>query len=71
MQKLEIFQSLWAMELRQPGRGERPMNENFSSIERSVLPGRRNSMAQSDWKISSFCMSRCSVLNYVLISCSE
>ncbi len=32
MQKLEIFQSLWAMELRQPGRGERPMDENFSMV---------------------------------------
>jgi len=29
MQKLEIYQSLWAMELRQPGRPERPMEENF------------------------------------------
>jgi hypothetical protein len=28
-QKLEIFQSLWAMELRQPGVPERPMEENF------------------------------------------
>jgi len=32
MQKLEIFQSLWAMELRQPGREERPMDENFSMV---------------------------------------
>jgi hypothetical protein len=29
MQKLEIFQSLWAMELRQPGIPERPMEDNF------------------------------------------
>ena len=29
MQTLEVFQSLWAMELRQPGRAERPMEENF------------------------------------------
>jgi hypothetical protein len=29
-QKLEIFQSLWAMELRQPGMPERPVEENFS-----------------------------------------
>jgi hypothetical protein len=29
MQRLAIFQSLWAMELRQPGRPERPMEENF------------------------------------------
>jgi len=30
VQKLEIFQSLWAMELRQPGKPERPMEENFA-----------------------------------------
>ena len=29
MQSLEIFQSLWAMELRVPGQAERPMEENF------------------------------------------
>jgi len=29
MQTLEVFQSLWAMELRQPGIPERPMEENF------------------------------------------
>jgi hypothetical protein len=29
MQKLEIFQSLWAMELRRQGHPERPMEENF------------------------------------------
>lgn len=29
MQKLEIFQSLWAMESRRPGIPERPMEENF------------------------------------------
>jgi hypothetical protein len=29
MQKLEIFQSLWAMEQRIPGKPERPMEENF------------------------------------------
>lgn len=28
-QKLEVFQSLWAMELRRPGIPERPMEENF------------------------------------------
>jgi hypothetical protein len=28
-QKLEIFQSLWAMELRRPGKPERPMEANF------------------------------------------
>ena len=28
-QKLEIYQSLWAMELRQPGVPERPMEDNF------------------------------------------
>ncbi len=30
MQKLEVFQSLWAMELRRPGQLERPMEENFA-----------------------------------------
>ena len=30
MQKLEVFQSLWAMELRRPGHAERPMEENFA-----------------------------------------
>lgn len=30
MQKLEIYQSLWAMELRIPGVAERPMEENFA-----------------------------------------
>ena len=32
MQKLEIYQSLWAMELRRPGRPERPMEENFAMV---------------------------------------
>jgi hypothetical protein len=32
MQKLEIYQSLWAMELRQPGIAERSMTENFQMI---------------------------------------
>jgi hypothetical protein len=32
MQKLEIFQSLWAMEIRQPGVAERNMAENFQMI---------------------------------------
>ncbi len=30
MQRLEIFQSLWAMEMRRPGVAERPMEENFT-----------------------------------------
>jgi hypothetical protein len=30
MQKLDVFQSLWAMELRRPGQVERPMEENFA-----------------------------------------
>jgi len=30
MQKLEVFQSLWAMELRRPGEAERAMEENFA-----------------------------------------
>lgn len=29
MQKLEVFQSLWAMEMRRPGTAERPMEDNF------------------------------------------
>ena len=32
MQKLEVFQSLWAMELRRPGRPERPVEENFAMV---------------------------------------
>jgi hypothetical protein len=32
VQKLEVFQSLWAMERRQPGVPERPMEENFRRI---------------------------------------
>jgi hypothetical protein len=32
MQKLEIYQSLWAMELRQPGRPERSIEENFVMV---------------------------------------
>jgi hypothetical protein len=32
MQKLEIYQSLWAMEIRQPGIAERSMAENFQMI---------------------------------------
>lgn len=36
MQKLEVFQSLWAMEMRQPGLAERPMRENF---ERAAAAG--------------------------------
>jgi hypothetical protein len=29
-QKLEVYQSLWAMEQRRPGQAERPMEENFA-----------------------------------------
>ena len=32
MQKLEIYQSLWGMELRSPARSERSANENFSMV---------------------------------------
>lgn len=32
MQRLEIYQSLWAMEIRQPGVAERPMSQNFQMI---------------------------------------
>lgn len=39
MQKLEVFQSLWAMELRQPGRPERPMRENFEQAAEAGYHG--------------------------------
>ena len=39
MQKLEIFQSLWAMELRQPGKPERPMEENFAMVAEAGYHG--------------------------------
>ena len=38
-QKLEIFQSLWAMELRQPGIPERPMEENFRMAAEACYHG--------------------------------
>jgi hypothetical protein len=38
-QKLEIFQSLWAMELRQPGVPERPMEENFRLVAEAAYHG--------------------------------
>ena len=39
MQKLEIFQSLWAMELRQAGKPERPMAENFAMVAEAGYHG--------------------------------
>ena len=39
MQKLEIFQSLWAMELRQPGRTERSIEENFAMVAEAGYHG--------------------------------
>lgn len=39
MQKLEIFQSLWAMELRQPGKPERSMEENFAMVAEAGYHG--------------------------------
>ncbi len=39
MQRLEIFQSLWAMELRQPGIPERPMEENFRRVAKAGYHG--------------------------------
>ena len=39
MQKLEIFQSLWAMELRRPGIPERPMEENFRMVAEAGYHG--------------------------------
>ena len=38
-QKLEIYQSLWAMELRQPGRQERSMEENFRMVAQAGYHG--------------------------------
>jgi hypothetical protein len=38
-QKLEVFQSLWAMELRQPGQAERPMEENFKMASEAGYHG--------------------------------
>jgi hypothetical protein len=38
-QKLEIFQSLWAMELRRPGMRERPMEENFRMVAEAGYHG--------------------------------
>lgn len=39
MQKLKIYQSLWAMELRRPGMPERPMQENFQMIAEAGFDG--------------------------------
>jgi len=39
MPHLDIFQSLWAMELRQPGRPERPMEENFAMVAAAGYAG--------------------------------
>ena len=39
MQKLDIYQSLWAMELRQPGVSERDMEENFSMAKAAGFHG--------------------------------
>lgn len=39
MQTLEIFQSLWAMELRQPGQPERPVEENFAMVAAAGFDG--------------------------------
>lgn len=39
MQKLDIYQSLWAMELRRPGIAERPMEENFSMAKAAGYHG--------------------------------
>jgi hypothetical protein len=38
-QKLEIFQSLWAMELRRSGKRERPMEENFRRVAEAGYHG--------------------------------
>ena len=39
MQKLEVFQSLWAMELRQPAWPERSMDENFARVAEAGYHG--------------------------------
>ena len=39
MQKLEVFQSLWAMELRQPGKPERSAEENFAMVAEAGYHG--------------------------------
>lgn len=39
MQKLEIYQSLWAMELRSPDRPERPPEENFRMVAEAGYAG--------------------------------
>lgn len=39
MQSLEVFQSLWAMQLRQPNRAERSQEENFSMIADAGFAG--------------------------------
>jgi hypothetical protein len=38
-QKLEIYQSLWAMEKRQPGQPERPMEQNFEMVSKAGYHG--------------------------------
>lgn len=39
MQKLDVFQSLWAMELRRPGVPERSMEQNFSMVAEAGYAG--------------------------------
>ena len=39
MQKLEIYQSLWAMEQRRPGMPERPWSENFNIVADAGFDG--------------------------------
>jgi len=39
VQKLDIYQSLWAMELRRPGIAERPMEENFAMAKEAGYHG--------------------------------
>lgn len=39
MQKLEIYQSLWGMELRAPDRAERSMDENFRRVAEAGFDG--------------------------------
>ena len=39
MQKLEIYQSLWAMELRRPGVPEAPVEEQFRRVAKAGFHG--------------------------------
>jgi len=48
MQRIEFYQSLWAMELRQPGRAERSLEENIAMIAEAGFHGVGLDLAMSD-----------------------